>query len=295
MTMFKGSMVAIVTPMHDNGEIDYRAMQQLVEWHIEAKTTAIVVAGTTGESVTLTATEHAELIALVVKQVANRIPVMAGTGTNSTKTTLQLTENAKKAGADAALIVTPYYNKPPQNGLYEHYKTVAETISFPIILYNVPSRTACDLLPDTVERLAKIKNIIGIKEATGKIERAQEIRERCDKSFAIYSGDDATALSLMLNAGANGVISVTANVAPRDMQRMCAAALSGDAINAKKIDATLMPLHTHLFVEANPIPSKWALYQMNKIERGIRLPLLPLDPRFHQQLKEAMQQAGVIS
>lgn len=289
---FKGSMVAIVTPMHEDGSIDKKSLQELVEWHVQSNTNAIIAAGTTGESATLSPDEQSEIVSLTVKQVAGRIPVIAGAGTNSTRTTLTLAENAKRAHADACLIVTPYYNKPTQNGLFQHYKMVAEKISLPIILYNVPSRTACDILPETVERLSKVKQIIGIKEATGKLERMREIKQRCDKDFEIYSGDDVTALELMLN-GAQGVISVTANVAPMKMQAMCEAALQGDKTLAEKINLELMSLHKHLFLESNPIPTKWALHTMGKIKTGIRLPLLPLDKRYHDEVKEAMQNAGV--
>lgn len=290
--MWKGSMVAIITPMHGDGRIDKEAMHDLVEWHIQSKTSAIIVAGTTGESATLDTDEHLELVSLVVKQVAKRIPVIAGTGTNSTRTTIKLSENAQHAGADACLIVTPYYNKPPQNGLYQHYKLIADTIDLPIILYNVPGRTACDILPETVERLSAIKNIIGIKEATGKLERATEIRARCSNQFAIYSGDDETAMELMLN-GAQGVISVTANVTPAKMHAMCEAAINGNRPLAEKINDELQLLHKKLFLESNPIPAKWALHSMGKIQAGIRMPLLPLDNRYHQEVKEAMQNAGV--
>lgn len=290
--MYKGSMVALVTPMHEDGSIDKKALSELVEWHIQAKTSAIIVAGTTGESATLDPDEQYELVSFIVKQAAGRIPVIAGAGTNATHTTLKLAENAKSARADACLIVTPYYNKPTQNGLYQHYKIVAEKIAMPIILYNVPGRTGCDMLPETVERLSKIKHIIAIKDATGKLERAQEIMQRCDKNFEIYSGDDATALDLMLH-GAQGVISVTANVAPLKMHAMCEAALSDNPILAKKINAELMQLHQRLFLESNPIPTKWALHTMGKIQLGIRMPLLPLDSKYHQEVKEAMQNAGV--
>ena len=290
--MFKGSMVALVTPMREDGSIDRKALHELVEWHIQSKTDAIVAVGTTGESATLEHDEQFELISSVVKQVAGRVPVIAGTGTNATHSTLKLTENAMKAGADACLIVTPYYNKPTQNGLYQHYKTIAEKSDAPIILYNVPGRTACDLLPETVERLAKIENIIGIKEATGKIERAQEIIKRCGQTLAVYSGDDETALALMQN-GAKGVISVTANVAPLKIHDMCEAVLGGNLALAEKINADLALLHKRLFLESNPIPTKWALYAMGKIPAGIRLPLLPLDSKYHQEVKEAMQNAGV--
>jgi 4-hydroxy-tetrahydrodipicolinate synthase len=290
--MFKGSMVALVTPMHKDGSIDKKALHDLVEWHILSHTDAIIAAGTTGECATLEPDEQFELVSLVVKQVAKRIPVIAGTGTNSTQATLTLSENAKRAGADACLIVTPYYNKPTQNGLFHHYKCIADKVAIPIILYNVPGRTACDMLPETVERLSKVAHIVGIKEATGKVERTQDILKRCDKHFEVYSGDDATALDLMLH-GARGVISVTANVAPMKMHEMCEAALSGNRSLAEKINSELMLLHQRLFLESNPIPTKWALHTMGKIQSGIRMPLLPLDSRYHQEVKEAMQHAGV--
>jgi 4-hydroxy-tetrahydrodipicolinate synthase len=291
--MFKGSMAALITPMHEDGSIDQQALRDLVEWHIENKTTAIIATGTTGESVTLEPEELFQVTELIVKQAAGRIPVIAGTGSNSTNTVIAFSKQAKRAGADALLIVTPYYNKPTQNGLYEHYKMIAEHTDLPIILYNVPGRTACDILPETVERLSKIKNIIGIKEATGKLERTLEIIQRCGPDFDIYSGDDATALDLMLH-GAKGVISVTANVAPLKMSEMCEAALNGNVALAQKINNELMPLHQQLFLESNPIPTKWALHTMGKIKPGIRLPLLPLDSKYHQDVKKAMQTAGVI-
>ncbi len=291
--MFKGSMVALVTPMNEDGSIDQTSLFDLIEWHIHAKTNAIIIAGSTGEAATLEPDEQFELIAMTVKQVAGRIPIIAGTGTHSTSATLKLTESARLAGADACLIVTPYYNKPTQKGLYQHYKTIAEATSLPIILYNVPGRTACDLLPETIEPLSKIKNIIGIKEATGKLERSEAIRNRCGHDFKIYSGDDATALSLMLQ-GAHGVISVTANITPHKMYDMCEAALNQQQQKAEHINAELMLLHQRLFVEANPIPIKWALHKIGKIKMGIRLPLLPLDHQYHQEIEEAMQIAGVI-
>lgn len=290
--MFKGSMVALVTPMHDDGSIDKTALWELVEWHIHSKTDAIVAVGTTGESATLSPEEQSTVISLVVKQVAGRIPVIAGTGTNATQSTITLTQHAKRAGADACLIVTPYYNKPSQNGLYTHYKTVAEQVDLPIVLYNVPGRTACDLLPETVERLAHINHIIGIKEATGQLARAQDILNRCGQTFAVYSGDDAIACELMLN-GARGVISVTANIAPAEMHAMCDAALNNEHERAISLNHQLMPLHKNLFLESNPVPAKWALYAMGKIKLGIRLPLLPLDKRYHQELKDALQHVGV--
>ncbi len=290
--MFKGSMVALITPMHEDGSVDKTALKALVDWHLAAKTDAIIAVGTTGESATLNPAEHFEVIELVVKQVAGKIPVIAGTGTNSTHTTIELTKHAKKAGANAALIVTPYYNKPTQNGLIYHYKAVADTVDLPIILYNVPSRTACDLLPETVQKLSLIKNIIGIKEATGKIERVSDILNRCGKDFAIYSGDDETALEL-IRAGGHGVISVTANVAPQKMVAMCKAALEGKWDEASSLNDSLALLHKRLFVESNPIPTKWALQAMHKIQSGIRLPLLPLDQQYHQTIKEALVAAGV--
>lgn len=288
-----GSMVAIVTPMKEDGSIDEQALFELVEWHIQSKTSAIVAAGTTGEGATLEPDEQLAVVSKISKQVAHRIPVIAGAGTNSTRTTLHLAQNAKKAGADACLIVTPYYNKPTQNGLYQHYKYIAEHVALPIIMYNVPSRTACDMLPETVERLSNIKNIIGIKEATGKVDRTTEIMDRCGKTFEVYSGDDVTALDLMLH-GAVGVISVTANVAPQKMHEMCSAALAGDKKTAEKINRELDLLHKRLFIESNPIPTKWALHAMGKIQSGIRMPLLPLDNKYHVEVKEAMQKAGVI-
>ncbi len=290
--MFQGSMVAIVTPMNTDGSVDKQSLCDLVEWHISSKTEGLIVAGTTGEGATLTDAEQLDVISTVLKQVKKRIPVIAGTGSNGTHHTIELTLQAKKAGVDGCLIVTPYYNKPPQNGLYEHYKAVAEKCAVPIILYNVPGRTCCDLLPETIERLAKIQNIIGIKEATGKLDRAQEIQKLCGPQFEIYSGDDATSMDLMLN-GAHGVISVTANVAPAKMAELCKAALSGDRQTAEKINAELMPLHTKLFVEANPIPVKWVLHEMGRIPSGIRLPLVPLNSRFHEDLHKAMQSAGI--
>lgn len=278
--------------MRADGSIDKKSLQSLVDWHINVKTDAIVVAGTTGEAATLTAEERHEIIALVVKQVGGRIPVIAGTGTNSTQTTITHTQSAQKLGVDACLIVTPYYNKPTQQGLFQHYKMIADNTAIPFILYNVPSRTACDLLPETVERLANIPAIIGIKDATGVLERGLDILKRCGKNFGLYSGDDATASDLMLN-GAHGSISVTANVAPAKMRELCEAALSGNAALAEKINAELMPLHKKLFLESNPIPTKWALHEMGLIPSGIRLPLLPLDAKYHQELRAALHQSGI--
>jgi len=292
--MLQGSIVAIVTPMHEGGAIDKKSLHSLVEWHIASGTQGIVVAGTTGESSTLTSDEQIDLIATVVKQVHQRIPVIAGCGSNATQHAIQLSLQAQKAGADAGLIVTPYYNKPTQNGLYEHYKAIAAAVSFPIILYNVPGRTACDLLPETIERLATFSNIVGVKEATGKIERATEILKRCGEKFTIFSGDDATAMDLMLE-GAKGVISVTANIAPRKMQDLCEALRTGNPTLALKLNSELMLLHKNLFLESNPTPTKWALHEMGLIPAGIRLPLLPLDATFHNEVRQAMTLAGAKS
>lgn len=290
--MIKGSIVAIITPMHADGRLDREALSRLVEWHLSEKTDAIVVAGTTGESATLEPDEQRELIAAVVKQVNHRVPVIAGTGSNSTKHTIALTQAAKDAGADAALMVTPYYNRPTQKGLFAHYQAVAESTAFPIILYNVPGRTGCDLLPETVIALSKVPHIIGIKEATGKVERIEQLRAACGPNFAIYTGDDPTGL-LAIKAGADGVISVTANVAPRQMHEMCQSALAGDFATAQKHDDALRLLHERLFLESNPIPTKWALHTLGKIEDGLRLPLLSLDKQYHQAVKEALEKAGV--
>lgn len=290
--MFKGSIVALVTPMHSDGSVDNKSLHDLIEWHIDSQTDAIVVVGTTGEASTLETEEQYDIIARVVKQVAKRVPVIAGTGTNSTRHTWELTHNAKKAGADATLIITPYCNKPSQQGLFEHYQFIAKKVPIPIILYNVPGRTACDLRPETVERLSKISNIVGIKEATGNIECITEILGRCDKHFTVYSGDDLTALDSMLH-GAMGVISVTANLAPQKMHAMCQAALLGNIALAQKLNAELIPLHKNLFLESNPIPIKWALHEIGKIPAGIRLPLSPFNAKYHPELKEAMRTAGI--
>ncbi|NNJ91850.1 MAG: 4-hydroxy-tetrahydrodipicolinate synthase [Gammaproteobacteria bacterium] len=290
--MFRGSMVAMVTPMNSDGDVDFDSLRSLIEWHIAEGTNAIVAVGTTGESATLDEKEHCEVIRQVVKMVDGRIPVIAGTGANSTTEAISLTRCAKAAGADAALLVTPYYNKPTQEGLYLHYKAVAEAVDIPQVLYNVPGRTACDMLPETVGRLSAIANIVGIKEATGDLSRLQKIRELCGGGFDIFSGDDATGCEFMLSGG-NGVISVTNNVAPAAMRKMCDLALAGNREEAVTIDAQLSGLHEKLFLEANPIPVKWALAEMDKIPGGIRLPLTWLSEEFHAPLKQAMQQAQV--
>ncbi len=289
-------MVAVATPMragvaHDTA-LDPGALRRLVEFHIENGTDAIVAVGTTGESATLNEQEHCEVIRQVVEQVNGRIPVIAGTGANSTTEAIHLTERAKEAGADACLLVTPYYNKPTQQGLYLHFKAVAEAVAIPQILYNVPGRTACDMLPETVARLARVENIIGIKEATGNLERLAQIKALCDDDFLLLSGDDATAMEFMLRGG-HGVISVTANVAPKAMHALCMKAITGDRDSAAAIDATLTGLHQDLFVESNPIPAKWALHQMGLIEAGIRLPLTWLSEPCHGKVRAAMAQAGV--
>ncbi len=291
--MFHGSMVALVTPMRADGAVDNEALERLVDFHVENGTDAIVVVGTTGESATLDENEHCDVIRRVVNHVAGRIPVIAGTGANSTREAIDLTRCAQHAGADACLLVTPYYNKPTQEGLYLHFRAVAEAVAIPQILYNVPGRTAVDMLPETVFRLADISNIVGIKEATGDLNRGQEILDGCGDKLDLYSGDDATALDLIL-AGAKGDISVTANVAPKAMHEMCAAALKGDRAEAERINKGLLGLHQNLFLEANPIPVKWALQEMGLIPEGIRLPLTPLAESCHASLREAMQQAGVL-
>lgn len=291
-TPVRGSMVAIVTPMFDDGRLDTARFRSLIDWHIAEGTDGIVVVGTTGESPTVDFDEHKHLIRVAVDHAAGRIPIIAGTGANSTAEAIELTESARKAGADACLSVVPYYNRPTQEGLYQHFRTVAERVDIPLVLYNVPGRTVADLANDTTLRLAQIPNIVGIKDATGNIERCSDLLRRAPRDFSIYSGDDASCLALML-LGGHGVISVTANVAPRLMHDMCAAALSGDLPRARDINFRLLGLHTRLFVEANPIPVKWAVAQLGLIEGGARLPMTPLSPQFHDTVREAMRQAGV--
>ncbi|MBE0509159.1 MAG: 4-hydroxy-tetrahydrodipicolinate synthase [Chromatiales bacterium] len=291
--MFHGSMVALVTPMREDGSIDEASFARLVEFHVENGTDALVVAGTTGEASTLDEDEHCRVIRLVVEWARGRVPVIAGTGANATREAIALTHCAMKAGADACLLVTPYYNKPTQEGLYRHFRAVAEAVAIPQILYNVPGRTACDMHNDTVERLASISNIVGIKDATGDMLRGKDLIERCADRLDIYSGDDATTLEFM-RMGCKGGISVTANVAPKAMHEMCEAALAGDFVRAEAINQRLIPLHQKLFVEANPIPVKWALHEMGLIPAGIRLPLTELSASCHATVREAMQQAGVL-
>jgi 4-hydroxy-tetrahydrodipicolinate synthase len=281
-----------VTPMTPGLEIDWAALTDLVDWHIQEGTDAIVAVGTTGESATLNVREHCQVIGKVVEQVRGRIPVIAGTGANSTQEAIELTEAAHSVKADACLSVTPYYNKPTQEGLFLHHKAIAEAVAIPHILYNVPGRTACDMANDTVVRLADIDNIVGIKDATGDLERGADLIERCADRIAIYSGDDPTAVELML-LGGKGDISVTANVAPRLMSAMCEAAMAGDASLAREYNDRLMPLHNKLFLESNPIPVKWALHDMGKMSEGIRLPLTILSKQYQAQLREAMKQVGI--
>lgn len=294
MHMLKGSLVAIVTPMHEDGSLDLERLRGLVDFHVKEGTDGIVVVGTTGESPTVNFDEHCRLIRTVVEQAAGRVAVIAGTGANSTSEAIELTRCAKEAGAGYSLSVAPYYNKPTQEGMYRHFKAIAEAVDLPMILYNVPGRTASDLANETVLRLAQVPGIVGIKDATGNIERGSDLLLRAPKDFAIYSGDDASGLVLML-LGGHGVISVTSNVAPRLMHEMCEAAFRGDLVQARTINNKLLGLHQKLFVEANPIPVKWAVEQMGLIEGGIRLPLTPLSAIHHEVVRQAMRQAGVIS
>lgn len=291
--MITGSIVAMVTPMRsDTLEVDWQALAELVDWHVEQGSAAIVAVGTTGESATLTVAEHARVIGEVVKQAAGRIPVIAGTGANATAEAIELTEAAAAAGADAALLVTPYYNKPTQAGLIAHYTAIARAVALPQILYNVPGRTACDMLPETVVELSAVENIVGVKEATGDLQRAAQLISACPADFAIYSGDDATARELML-AGGHGDISVTANVAPALMAAMCTAALDGDHERALQLDQQLAPLHRDLFLEANPIPVKWAVARLGRCQPALRLPMTPLSTQFHADVERAMRAAGI--
>ncbi len=290
--MITGSIVALVTPMHDDGSVDWDGLARLLDMHIEAGTSGIGAVGTTGESATLSVPEHCEVIEYCVKHCAGRVPVVAGTGSNSTREAIELTEAAAGAGADAALLVTPYYNRPTQRGLFEHYRAIAEAVAIPQILYNVPGRTACDLADDTVVELSAIDNIVGLKDATGDLDRARNIVANTGDDFALYSGDDPTARELML-AGGKGSISVTANAAPALVAELCAAALAGDADTAAAIDAKLAGLNDALFLEANPIPVKWALFQRGLIGSGIRLPLTVLSAEHQPAVVAALDAAGV--
>ncbi len=290
----QGSIVAIVTPMFEDGSVDWKGLEKLVEWHIEQGTNSIVAVGTTGEASTLSMAEHTQVIKEIIRVANKRIPVIAGTGANSTHEAIELTQEAKQLGADAALLVTPYYNKPTQEGLYQHYKAIAEAVDLPQILYNVPGRTGVDMLNETVIRLADIPQIIGIKDATGDVPRGQQLIEGLQgKSMTVYSGDDATAYQLM-GLGAKGNISVTANIVPKIMSEICAAALAGNATLAEELNNKVANLHNILFCESNPIPVKWALHEMGMIGTGIRLPLTPLAEQYRTPLREALQAAGVI-
>lgn len=289
----QGSLVAIVTPMFEDASLDIPALEALIEFHIDQGTDGIVIVGTTGESPTVDFDEHCLLIKTAVNQVNGRVPVIAGTGANSTKEAIELTQKAKELGVDACLLVAPYYNKPTQEGLYQHFKAIADAVDIPQILYNVPGRTACDISNDTTLRLAAHVNIIGIKDATGGIERGTDLLLRAPKDFAVLSGDDATAMSLML-LGGKGVISVTANVAPKLMHEMCVAAVAGDVKTACEINAKLFQLHQKLFVEANPMPVKWVLEQMGLIKSGIRLPMVQLSAQYHEVLRNACKSAQLL-
>jgi len=291
--MFTGSLVAIVTPMTPDGDVDYEAFARLIDFHVDAGTNGLIVAGTTGESATLTKPEHVAVIRAAVELAAGRLPVIAGTGSNSTAQTVDLSVEVDGLAVDGFLVVTPYYNKPTQEGLFRHFTTVADAVSKPVMLYNVPGRTAVDMIPETVGRLSDHANIFGIKEATGDLSRVASLRELCGDSFALYSGDDATAREFML-AGGQGVVSVTSNVVPAAMAAMCKAAIAGDADQAAALDAPLAGLHDDLFVEANPTPVKWALHRMGMIDTGIRLPLLPLSEAKTPVVEAAMVRAGLL-
>ncbi len=290
--MITGSIVAIATPMHEDGSLDLESLRGLVDFHVTAGTAAIVAVGTTGESPTVDVEEHVRIIEATISYAAGRVPVIAGTGGNSTREAIELSKHAKQVGARYSLSVVPYYNKPTQEGLYRHFRTIAEAVDLPQILYNVPGRTVADMSNDTVIRLTEVPNVIGIKDATGNMERAADLVRRAPSNFSLYSGDDGTGLAFML-LGGHGVISVTANVAPRLMAEMCAAALKGDTAKARAANDRLLGLHRDLFVEANPIPVKWVLNQMARIKPGIRLPLTPLSPSFHNRLRDAMRQADI--
>lgn len=291
--MIQGSIVALVTPMNSDGVVDKESLKKLVEYHIEQGTDSIVAMGTTGESATLDEKEHCDVVKCVVDFVAGRISVIAGTGANSTTEAIELTRRAKEAGADACLLVTPYYNKPTQEGLFLHYQAIAKAVDIPQILYNVPGRTACDMLPETIARLSVIDNIVGVKEATGELDRVQKIRNLCGDNFAIYTGDDATSCEFCL-LGGNGTITVTGNVAPKAVHQMITAAMAGDRVSAEAIDAKLTGLHQHLFIQSNPIPVKWAVTEMGLMNKGIRLPLTWLTEDCFETVRNAMRQAEVI-
>jgi 4-hydroxy-tetrahydrodipicolinate synthase len=291
--MIQGSIVAIVTPMHADGSLDYPGLRKLIDWHIAEGTDGIVIVGTTGESSTVTVDEHCELIKFTVEHTAGRIPIIAGTGGNSTAEAIELTKYAKTAGADAALLVVPYYNRPTQEGMYQHFKAIAEAVDLPVILYNVPGRTVADMTNQTIVRLSAIPNIVGVKDATGNLARGIDLLRLVPPSLAIYSGDDASAMALML-CGGKGNISVTANVAPRAMHELCMAAMKGDISTAVAINNKMFPLHQHLFVEPNPVPVKWAMAEMGLMPAGIRLPLVELAPECHETVRKALREAGLM-
>ena len=293
MNPITGSIVALVTPMHEDGSVDFDALRRLVDWHVEQGTDCIGVVGTTGESPTLSVEEHCEVIRVAVEHAKGRVPVMAGAGANSTREAIELSNYALKVGADCTLQVVPYYNKPTQEGMYQHFKAIAEASPIPMVLYNVPGRTVADMTHDTVLRLAQVDNIVGIKEATGNIERAMWLAREKPEGFALYSGDDATCIALML-LGGQGNVSVTANLAPKAMSQMCRAAVNGDLATARAIQMKLLPLHKHLFCEANPIPVKWAMSRLGLCGPAIRLPLTPFSPSLHGALEGAMRESGLL-
>jgi len=290
----RGSIPAIVTPMHEDGSLDLPAFRKLIDWHAEEGSNGLVVVGTSGESATLSVDEHILMVKTAVEHTAKRFPIIAGAGGNSTSEAVELAKAAKEVGADATLQVVPYYNKPTQEGMYQHFRRIAESVDLPVILYNVPGRTVADMNHDTVLRLADVPGIVGVKEATGNIDRAANLIQYAPAHFAIYSGDDPTAIALML-LGGHGNISVTANVAPRAMSELCRAALAGDAITARKIHLSLLSLHKQMFCESNPIPAKWALAALGRMESGIRLPLTPLDARYHDVVRDALRETGLLA
>ena len=291
--MIQGSIVAIVTPMHEDGSLDFPGLRKLIDWHIAEGTDAIVIVGTTGESPTVSVDEHCELIKVAVEQSAKRIPIIAGTGGNSTSEAIELTRYAKTVGADASLLVVPYYNRPTQEGMYQHFRKIAESVDIPVILYNVPGRTVADMSNETILRLAQVPGIVGVKDATGNLARGTDLLRLAPASFAVYSGDDATAMALMF-CGGRGNISVTANVAPRAMHQLCVAAMNGRVKEAIEINNRLLPLHNKLFIEPNPLPVKWAMMQMGLISSGIRLPLVGLSSEYHEAVRAALRESGVL-
>jgi 4-hydroxy-tetrahydrodipicolinate synthase len=293
MTKIQGSLVAIVTPMHADGSLDIPSLRKLIDWHIAEGTDGIVIVGTTGESPTVSVEEHCELIRIAVEHANKRIPIIAGSGANSTAEAVALTKSAKLSGADASLQVVPYYNRPTQEGMYQHFKKIAESVDIPIILYNVPGRTVADMSNETMLRLAKVPGIIGVKEASGNIGRNLELLRLAPESFAVYSGDDATAVALLM-CGGKGNVSVTANIAPKAMHEMCKAAMNGNIAEAIAINNRLIPLHNKLFIEPNPVPAKWALAEMGMIPTGLRLPLVGLSAQYHDTVRDALREAGVL-